>query len=100
MRTASDIEHTAASLSHEPGRWQGDSFERGNARINVELSGVSESSVEIGQDAKAPVFRKLRQRFDGPFEAGKPIIILAVDANEPADEAVAYVTRIELRAVR
>ncbi len=68
---------------------------RGSSRIDLELSSVTESGVELGNSVKAPVFRKLVQRFDGPIRAGTPIVLLSIDGSAKGDTASAYVTRIQ-----
>jgi hypothetical protein len=81
------------------GQWDPRSPERGTAQINVELSTLSDSTVELSGNVKAPVFRKLRQQYDGPFVIGKPVLLLAADAQDSAGPAFAYVTRIEFRSI-
>ena len=68
---------------------------RGSARIDLELKSVTESGVELGNSVKAPVFRKLVQRFDGPISTGAPIVLLCIDGSAKGDTASAYVTRIQ-----
>lgn len=78
------------------GKWPADSPESGEADIEVEISHVMDSGVQIAPDAKAPVLFRVKQNFAGPFKSGRPIILLSLDAGGAKETTTAYVTRIEL----
>lgn len=75
------------------GGW--DAPSRGFARIEMELSSMTDSTVDLGNDVKAPIFHKMVQHFDGPIASGKPIVLLTIDGSGDKENATAYVTRLQ-----
>jgi hypothetical protein len=79
------------------GEWPADTPEAGEANIEVEISHVADTDLQIAPDARASKRSKVRQHFAGPFESSRPIILLSLEAGAEKDTTTAYVTRIELR---
>ncbi|HPF38225.1 MAG TPA: secretin N-terminal domain-containing protein [Phycisphaerae bacterium] len=71
-----------------------DSATQGDATVEIEFKGVTNSSIAIGDGVMAPVMRTFNQNFRGAFKSGEPIVLLLIDAQAGADP-VAYVTRIQ-----
>ena len=69
-----------------------------SARVELEISALTESAVEIGPKTPASVVRKVVMAHDGPVKPGRPIVLVSVDAGSPdaKGNAVAYVARIVL----
>lgn len=66
----------------------------GFARIEMELSSLTDSTVNLGNDVKAPIFHNIVQQFDGPITSGEPIVLLTIDGSGEKETATAYITRI------
>ena len=75
------------------GSW--DASPRGFARIEIELSTLTDSTVNIGNDVKAPIFHQVEQQFEGPIKSGEPIVLLTIDGSGEKENATAYVTRLQ-----
>jgi len=82
------------------GSWDQQEPTRGHATIALEMARLSDSTIAIGEDVVAPVFRQTEQRFDGPVTAGKPIILLTIDASDSGETAMAHVIWILLQRTR
>ena len=76
------------------GMWEDGPSDCGEATVDIEMSALTDSDVEIGNGVKAPVFRKVTQRFAGSFKAGQPVIVLNTDGGASGETVEAYVTRI------
>lgn len=76
------------------GFWNDAKRETGEVTADIEMSTLAESSINIGNDILAPVFRDIKQPFAGAVTSGRPIVLLTVDAGGGGDTAVAYVTRM------
>ncbi|MBN2563142.1 MAG: hypothetical protein JXQ75_19645 [Phycisphaerae bacterium] len=79
------------------GLWDEQEPTRGHVNIGIELSGLSDSGIDIGNNVLAPVFHRVKQQFEGPVTAGEPVVLLTTDASGGAETAVAHVTRILFR---
>ncbi len=82
------------------GGWDEQKPTRGYATIKLELSGLSDSAIDLGNKVVAPIFHQVNQRFDGPVTAGEPIVLLTVDASDPGESAMAHVIWILLQRTR
>jgi hypothetical protein len=71
-------------------------------QLEVELSAITPSGVEVSKGVKARVVRNVTLSYDGPVELGRPVVVVGVDASsEDADaEASAYVVRAVLSDLR
>ena len=81
------------------GMWVGDPTpEVVQLTLNVQLSALEPSGVQVGPDLTSPVFRDVEQIYSGDVEPGKPIVLLSLDGATPdADgRAIAYITRARL----
>ncbi len=68
--------------------------------LDVEVSMLDESAIEIGTDLAAQTFRKNHQRYGGPVELGQPLVLLNLDGacTDKSGQAVALLTRVVLHA--
>jgi hypothetical protein len=68
--------------------------------LDVEVSMLEESALEIGTDLAAQTFRKNHQRYGGPAELGQPLVLLNLDGacTDKSGQAVALLTRVVLHA--
>ncbi|MFQ5423881.1 MAG: hypothetical protein ACE5F9_07860, partial [Phycisphaerae bacterium] len=82
------------------GVWRRNEPDSGEARMDLELSSMDDSTVDLGNDRTAKVFRNVKQRFEGLVRTGRPVVLLSLDAGTPQDTATAYVTRFELTRLR
>ncbi len=69
-----------------------------SVQIQVELSAITDSSIEVGPKVSSPVFWKVEQAYSAPTEYGAPIVLLTVDgaATTGHDNPIAFVTLIKL----
>ncbi|MFQ5410862.1 MAG: hypothetical protein ACE5EC_01135 [Phycisphaerae bacterium] len=77
------------------GSWGRQAPEQGRVQLELELSSVGESTVKIGPETQAPIFRTYQQKFGMRFTAGKPIVLISMDSNARAEDPLAYVIRVE-----
>jgi hypothetical protein len=66
--------------------------------VEVDISAVTPSGVDVGADRKAPVMWDVTQQFTGPVQMGQPLVLLSLDGQVDADGAdpIAFVTLIRL----
>ena len=64
--------------------------------LEIEVSRLTDSSVQTGGDITAPVFWSIEQTYGGITELGKPVVLLSVDGSSTAgaDMALAFVTLV------
>ncbi|MCZ6816576.1 MAG: hypothetical protein O7F76_07715, partial [Planctomycetota bacterium] len=74
-------------IVHLEGTWGAPST--GSARIEVELSTLTDSTVDLGNDFKAPIFHQVEQLFEGPIKSGEPIVLLTIDGSGEKENATA-----------
>jgi hypothetical protein len=71
-----------------------------DAAVNLELSFTSDSRIQTGGSARAPIFRSVRQRFTTPFVTDKPFVLISSETPAADDGKVdAIVTRFVIRAI-
>ena len=68
--------------------------------LAIQVSTLSDSTVPIAGNIKAPIFRIAQMSHKGPVEAGKAFVVLNIDADhvDAAGKAVAYIARITMGA--
>jgi hypothetical protein len=71
-------------------------------RLEVELSDMDQSDVEVGPGVKAVTVRSAAFSYNGAVPVGKPFVMTAVDASSDARDAnaAAYVCRVVLSSLR
>ncbi len=69
------------------------------ANVRVELSGMSESEIEVGEGVKSPVFWDVEQSYQGPARPGKATVLLALGGGGDGEMGRVFVTLFELEDV-
>lgn len=81
------------------GDWvPGSAPKRIHLSLEVEISAIEVSQVEVGDDVASPIFRKVLQYHGGPVELGHPAVLLNLDGacTDESGNAVAFLTRVVL----
>lgn len=66
--------------------------------LGIEVAASSEGGAAVAEQVKAPIMRKATLSHKGPFQPGKPFILISVDAASADNDgkAVAYIARITM----
>ena len=64
--------------------------------LSIQVATLTEGATAISTNVKAPLFRQATMVHKGPIEAGKPFVVVSVDAGsvDESGKAVAYIGRI------
>lgn len=76
------------------GNWDVQNSRQGQIRLSLESSTSNESHIGISDGLRAPLFRYASLKFRSRISAGKPILLLSIDAVAPKEKVVAYMARI------
>lgn len=79
--------------------WPSADYTFGHALVRVDVSMLGKSPLELVKGTNAPVFRNIKQQYNGAFAADRPYLLLSMDSEGNPDTLSAYVTRLVFRRV-